>query len=625
MANILNITTPVTPKDYQMPKYNQSQQTGASGEVFNLGDQTKVIKTNSRSEEYAEQDLKDLGLSTPSSAGGTSNVSDILSTVKDLLSRETYNALAEKGDKDVLNKLTEFAEEVILTPDELVSDLNNQQQNATIFSGKLWDTLRLLAQTSNSEDMFSAVLDFARAAANNAQKNEILSSLSANFKYLASELAPSKAVSEELMKASEALASPDAARNYQALRSTLVQLVNYTGDSLLLDNKTQNLLPLIIHNMSRYNDDPSALRHSFDTLMNIFGNVDFSENALNSMAAASGAENASASAIRSALEKLFDDFILQSDLPRDVKASSVIDSSVIAEQNKLDNTANLLAMGIKSMAARLDTVRLKNTLSGIDPENGSASIKLALASVTPNTPAMAEALDTIISHYDKTKNLAGLIDRLGTILNGIDDADKKIPLAQVLNQALSGMAQEAGSNYSPPTSLDTLADFLVKNINDTALHSMISMNQSDIARDMLTNPGVFNPLMHFFVPLDAHGMRAFAELWVDRNADRQEQPMSVGGEEDEDTNHIFMCFDMEDVGYFEMEMFAKGNNLSVMLLCPEGEEETFAPLKQAVPRIAAASGYTVGTTIVDTLYRRRDLNAVFPSLRSRRGSFDAKA
>ncbi|MDD7430019.1 MAG: hypothetical protein SOU50_00755 [Oscillospiraceae bacterium] len=624
MANILNITTPVTPKDYQMPKYNQGQQTGASGEVFNLGDQTKVIKTNNRSEEYAEQDLKDLELATPSSAGGTGGVSDTLDAVKELLGKAAFAALAEKGDTAALNKLTEFAEEVILSPDELVSDLNNQQQNATIFSGKMWDALRLLAKGSNSEDMFSAVLDFAKAAANNAQKNEILSSLSANFKFLSEELAPSKAVSEELMKASEALASPDAARNYQALKSTLVQLINYTGESLLLDNKTQNLLPLIIHNMSRYSDDPSALRQSFDTLLNIFDNINFGENTLSALASASGAENADPSSIRSALEKLFDNFILKSDLPADVKASSVIDSSAVAEQNRLDNTANLLAMGIKNMAARLDTVRLKNTLSGIDPENGSASIKLALASVTPNTPAMADALDTIIANYDKTGDLAGLIDRLGTILNGIEDVDKKIPLAQVLNQALSKLAQEAGSNYSPPTSMDTLADFLVKNINDTALQSLVSMNQNDIARTMLTNPGVFNPLMHFFVPLDAYGMRAFAELWVDKNADRQEVPLTGEGG-DEDTNHIFMCFDMENVGYFEMEMFAKGSNLSVMLLCPEGTEQTFEPLKQAVPRIAAASGYTVGTTIIDTLYRKRDLNAVFPSLRKNRGSFDAKA
>lgn len=624
MANILNITTPVTPKDYQMPKYNQGQQTGASGEVFNLGDQTKVIKTNNRSEEYAEQDLKDLELATPSSAGGTGGVSDTLDAVKELLGKAAFAALAEKGDTAALNKLTEFAEEVILSPDELVSDLNNQQQNATIFSGKMWDALRLLAKGSNSEDMFSAVLDFAKAAANNAQKNEILSSLSANFKFLSEELAPSKAVSEELMKASEALASPDAARNYQALKSTLVQLINYTGESLLLDNKTQNLLPLIIHNMSRYSDDPSALRQSFDTLLNIFDNINFGENTLSALASASGAENADPSSIRSALEKLFDNFILKSDLPADVKASSVIDSSAVAEQNRLDNTANLLAMGIKNMAARLDTVRLKNTLSGIDPENGSASIKLALASVTPNTPAMADALDTIIANYDKTGDLAGLIDRLGTILNGIEDVDKKIPLAQVLNQALSKLAQEAGSNYSPPTSLDTLADFLVKNINDMTLQSLVSMNQNDIARTMLTNPGVFNPLMHFFVPLDAYGMRAFAELWVDKNADRQEVPLTGEGD-DEDTNHIFMCFDMENVGYFEMEMFAKGSNLSVMLLCPEGTEQTFEPLKQAVPRIAAASGYTVGTTIIDTLYRKRDLNAVFPSLRKNRGSFDAKA
>ncbi len=734
-----------------------------AGQVFNLGDQTKVVKTNDKAGEYAEQNLKDTALAAPQTTVGLGSASGTLSAIKELLSSAALAELRSAGDTDALSKLTEFAEEVILTPDNLESDLVNQQKNATIFNGKLWDALRTMAKASNSGDLSEAVLDFAKAVANNAAKDEILTSLSANFKYLAREAAPSKAVSEELMKASESLLGPDAPRNYQALKSTLVRLVNYTNESLLLDDKTQNLLPLIIHNMSRYSDDPTALRKSFDTLLNIFDSVNFNENALKELAriaagpkesrtetsdtgtTSKNTENTSGlpqanpaekaegiplnrnneayenspvngkgqpvnadtresealpqngdvsqskassqegarrenvlildgektlgdalamrkgstetsppeeqrafsmkpavsfegvtpeeidamtpqqarQMVRSSLEKLFDDFILSSDLPADVKASSVINSKAVTEQNNMENITGLLAIGIKSMAARLDTVRLKDVLSGIDPHNGSASIKLVLASVTPNTPAMAEALDTIIGHYDKTGDLSSLINRLETILNAIDDPEKKIPLAHMLNETLSELAMDENSNYSPPTSLDTLADFLVKNINDTALQSLTAMNRGDMVRNMLTNPGAFNPLMHFFVPLDAFGMRAFAEVWVDKND--ESAPKVKGQNGIEDTNHIFMCFDMENVGYFEMEMFARGQNLSVMLLCPEGTEKTFAPLKGAIPRIAAASGYSTGAAIIDTLYRRRDLDAVFPELKKRRGNLDAKA
>ena len=660
MADILQITTPVAPKEYQMPNRHAQQSVDtATGQVFELGEQNRVVRTNERDDnQYSEQNLKDAVLVNPKSASGTGSPTAALDTVKGLLSTYTIEALKEKGDIDTLNKISAFAEEVILKPENLMRDMINQQESATIFSGKLWDALRQLLK-SDSPDMQSAILDFVRAAADNESKDELLGSLSLNFKFLASELAPSKAVSEELMRASEALSGPDAARNFAAIKNTLVQLVNYTGNSLLLDNKTQNLLPLIIHNISRYSSNPASLRESFDTVLNIFDNLGLGDSELKTLADAMGigdpasqngegqtsllsglfggnnaaqqtlspeAAEALKQEIRTKLENAFDDFVIASKLPQEVKNASIISNDTLNEQSKLEDLTKLLTAGVAGMSQRLDAARLKNTLSGIDPEMGSAAVKLALASVTPNTPQMAKALDSIINSYDKTGDLQSLIDRLGTIINSVDDLDKKIPLAQTLNASLAVLAEKNNSNYNPPTSIDILSDFLLKNINDPSMRSMTSMNQTDMIQTMLTSPGVFNPLMHFFTPMDAFGMRAFAEMWVDRNADKRMTGFDRDITEAEgETSHVFMCFDMENVGYFEMEMFAKGTNLSVMLLCPEGKEAAFSSLKTAVPRIAAGVGYTVGTTIVDTLYKKRDLDTVFPKLTETRGDFNAKA
>ena len=793
MSDILQITTPITPREYQNTnRQNQSQnQPADTNQVFNLGDQTKIVKTNERGGDYAEQDLKDSAqLNMPKSASGPGSASGTIDTVKELLSASAMAALKEKGDTAMMNKISAFAEEVILKPENLMRDMVNQQENSTIFSGKMWDALRELVK-NESPDMQSAVMDFVRAAADNESKGELLESLSANFKYLSQELAPSKAVSDELMKASEALRGPDAARNFTAVKSTLVQLVNYTSDSLLLDNKSQNLLPLVIHNISRYNNNPSSLRMSFDTVLEMFDSLDLPREQLDALADALGitpesanekapvsdgaepspnsihgadtapaeaaadempntvrpetpdfdenlnvpkentasentadiSSNTSAPAddteaavpdksdhaasdgheipddvpagtaaetagterpaaadavrdpqdsrhtadtkpesrpaapnrestvprtesrgffrslfgtpaetvetpsvtkeqIRSGLEKAFDDYIIAGRFPQDVKKSSIISSATVKEQARLEDMTKLLTIGVTSMARRLNAARLKDTLSGIDPRRGSSSVKLALASVTPNTPAMAEALESIVSNYDRTGDLQSLIDRLGNIINSIEDMDKKLPLAQTLNEALAGLAEKSGSNYKPPTSIDILSDFLLKNIDDPSLRSITAMNKTDMIQTMLTSPGVFNPLMHFFVPLDAFGMRSFAELWVDRNADKNSRSTV---ENDDETSHVFMCFDMENVGYFELEMFAKGKNLSVMLLCPEGKEAAFEELKTAVPKIAAGVGYTVGTTIVDTLYKKRSLSKIFPRLRTAGGEFHANA
>ena len=200
MADILQITTPVAPKEYQMPNRHAQQSVDtATGQVFELGEQNRVVRTNERDDnQYSEQNLKDAVLVNPKSASGTGSPTAALDTVKGLLSTYTIEALKEKGDIDTLNKISAFAEEVILKPENLMRDMINQQESATIFSGKLWDALRQLLK-SDSPDMQSAILDFVRAAADNESKDELLSSLSLNFKFLASELAPSTTDLESVM------------------------------------------------------------------------------------------------------------------------------------------------------------------------------------------------------------------------------------------------------------------------------------------------------------------------------------------------------------------------------------------------------------------------------------------
>ena len=82
--------------------------------------------------------------------------------------------------------------------------------------------------------------------------------------------------------------------------------------------------------------------------------------------------------------------------------------------------------------------------------------------------------------------------------------------------------------------------------------------------------------------------------------------------------HMFLCFDIEDEGYFELEIFEKNKNLSVMLLCPEGSKTDYSPIRNVIPKIAAANGYRAESSIVDVLRKRRTVDNVFPKLAERR-------
>ena len=633
MSELIQITTPTAPRDYAQNnnhnRHNDVQQ-NPTGQVFDLGNQTQVVKTNDRGGENAERNLKDEGGGAlmRSSADAVKNPSSALNAVKELISTEALNLVKESGDAEALSKLTEFASEVMLTPSNLASDMAAQQKNATIFGDKLWSVLKDIVDLSakdgfaGAEELKAAVADFAKAAANVSSKDEILRSLSANFKFLSLEAAPSKAVSDELAAASKALSGPDAAANFTSLKPTLLKLLGFTEHSLLLNDNTKNLLPLIVHNMSRYNDDPEALRESFDSLLMMTESLDVSPETVEKMGLDKTlplAEN---------LEKLFDSYIKGNEyLPPEAKQASLINSETASHEAGLRSAVNLLAAGAKHMAARIPEDTLTRVLSTVDFTEGDEAVRKLLGAVIPNTPAMRSALQTIFNELEATKDLDALIDRLNVILENIDSesSEKMISLAQGLNTALGEMAQSGEYKISAATSMETLTDFLSKNINSSILHSLSGATKSDMVQNMLTAPGVFTPLIHQFVPLDAFGIRAFGELWVDPKADELIENKKKGSHSGgEAGSHMLLCFDIEDTGYFELEIYEQDRNMTVMLLCPEKLESAFAPIRETIPKIAEANGYHVSAALVEGLKEKRSLDQVFPKLGSQRGGLNVK-
>lgn len=632
MSELIQITTPTAPRDYAQnnnsTRHNEIQQ-NPTGQVFDLGDQTKIVKTNDRGGDNAERNLKDdSGILMRSSADAVRNPSSALNAAKELISTKALNIVRESGDTEALSKLTEFASEVMLSPSNLSQDMAAQQKNATIYGDKLWSVLKELADLSakngfsGAEEFRAALGDFAKAAASVSAKDEILKSLSANFKYLSAEAAPGKAVSDELLAASKALSGPDAAANFTSLKPTLLKLLGYTENSLLLNDNTKNLLPLIVHNMSRYNDDPDALRNSFDSLLMMTESLNVPAEQLEKMGLD---KNMS---LTDNLDKLFDSFVKNNEyLSPEAKQSALISSDEAAHEAQLRSSVNLLAAGAKHMAARIPEDTLSKVLSTVDFTSGDEAVRKLLGAVIPNTPGMRNALRSLFDELEATKDLDALIDRLNVILENIegDSSENMISLAQGLNTALGEMAQSGQYKISAATSMETLTDFLSKNINSSILRSLSGATRSDMVQNMLTAPGVFTPLIHQFVPLDAFGIRAFGELWVDPKAEELIENKKKGsGKSDEAGSHMLLCFDIEDTGYFELEIYEKEKNMTVMLLCPERMENAFAPIRETIPKIAEANGYHVSAALVEGLKEKRSLDQVFPKLGNQRSGLNVK-
>lgn len=614
MSDMLRVTTPVAPKEYTP---NQTARPQTPEQVFELGNVDYINKTNVRDEQLGEQNLKDgAGAGLPrlqSEIAKDPALSAVL--LKGLVSGSAISALQASGNAELLNKITEFANEIMLLPnaEKITDDMLRQQDESTIFSGELWNELKDLLSEMNGtpigEELGLAVMDFLKATAAAESRDSVLMSISASLRYLADETAQSRDLMELLLQTADKLN----ADNFGEVKNDVLALVNYLETSLLLSDKTQSLLSLITYNLSRFNGESSAVAESFQAVVNMTPNAETADK----------------------LNALFSEFIDSSNLPQDVKLAAMSGDSLPASTAQLSTTmlTERIANSVNSSAKNISAEQLSERLSGIEAEitekaaeNGEAAIPVTLSAeegsavlkkiLSPLLPSnMKGALNTLLRGFESSKDLNALIDRLSVVINRIDNMDAKLALAQSINLTLSGMAQSDGINYRPPTTMENMLDFLVKNIDDPSLKFLSAMNRSEMLQGFLTAPGVFTPLLHFLVPMNMDGLKAFGELWADPDAEGSAE----NGESD---RQLFLCFEIEDVGYFELDVRTHGKNINASLLCPAGTEKNYLPLKETLPIIASACGYSAETLSVKPLKRKRDLTNVFPKLNERRSGLN---
>jgi hypothetical protein len=588
---------------------------------------------------------------------------------------DTLASIAESGDAELLNKVTEFAQEIMLRRDNIGVDFKEQQDEATVFGKDLWRTLSdllkgrmvnvpeakagetlapelkaapgdgevstenlmktpseppkmpfsggmnkttassLLAAAghlSNEQlhaaidskeansllggrinDTFKqAVVDLLRTAVAVENKNDMAASLSANLRFLASESAPSIDVRNRLMN----IANDLTAETFPKYKDEIQSLLSKTAGSLHLNNMTKNLIPLAVHNMSKLTETPADLAESFREILNM-----------------SDPETAEL------LKKQFIKFVEQSGMSGSDKAATLQSSGIESALHSMTMLTERLADAISKAVSAMTDGEAASVLRDTNQNGGADALKSAFEKFTPDN--MKGALNTLFRDFDKTKNLNELLDRLSFIVNKLPDDNKKMIFADGLNGILEKLSKSDEVSYRPPTATDNLTEFLSKNIGDPALKSLSAMNPGDMLRSLLSAPSAATPLLHMMAPLQNAGMRSFGEMWIDPNA---KNPSKNGEYGDAVCNHVFLVFDLEDVGYFEMELFAQGKDLNVMLLVPQGWETAMSEIKNTVPTLAESVGYKVKNTIVDRIKNRRDLPDVFHKLQETRGGLNVK-
>ena len=216
------------------------------------------------------------------------------------------------------------------------------------------------------------------------------------------------------------------------------------------------------------------------------------------------------------------------------------------------------------------------------------------------------------------------IDKLNELLRAMPD----IPIRERLYGAFVDVIEQMSvrnelpqHGVRPPVSstLDCLTEFIQENINHPALKSLDSFNATNLLQSLLNAPGVFTPLAHYVLPLDVDGTKAFGELWVDND---ENNPNNTPGTQR--NYHLFLTFDVESIGRFEVDLYAIGEDVNLALLYPPRFEKQIDSMKERINKIIRTTGYNARTFETAPLKSPHNLTEIFPKIMDKRTTLNTR-
>ncbi|MCL2036403.1 MAG: hypothetical protein FWG83_03335 [Oscillospiraceae bacterium] len=475
MAVIPQITNPFQGKGYQSSLNNQNRPGGEQFEIIQL---TKTREAPGPLERETERnagrglpnrtDLPQLMVKT------AKDPSMAVETLKQLISTELLATASASGHTELHGELEGLSKSIYLAVTELVREIINQEEQTTMFSGhRLFDLLReesanssLIANTvlqQTDEDKLNAIANFLKAVNFTFNRGEILNAISANLKFLSTYFSPSPKLSEKLAALSESWAGNQARENFGLLKGETVKLLQNVSESLLNNEKTQVLIPLIIHNLSRYNTNDYMLKDAFSSLLihiphaqkgafmaafDDFLNAVLYGEFKPALQAAQNPQNQQTAVAEKELSDL-----------NEVKAESAESKDTEKSPQQKNEFPPLYSRKLgeegwefppKTMTRDSLADGLRGFLLG--RINGKEAITLILSNLIEEMRDV-NLMNALRSDLSKIDSITAMVDYLNDVLQQLPDAPERQFMFEMLSETVSGMAEkgELPPDSAPPS------------------------------------------------------------------------------------------------------------------------------------------------------------------------------
>lgn len=672
MAQIPQINNPITAKNYNYSSRPMDPNTEPFDIVKLAGVQGSGNSSASGARSRLEMGNREL---IPLQVQVAKDPTLAVETLKDLLNIEVLNQALINGHTELYGKLEDLAASLYVKPEELVQEIQNQEQQNTMFSGhEFYDVLREVAKTTTDPSTKELIGNLLKSINFAQNKNEILGALRANMKFLSEYFSPNEKLSAKLLNLSQEWGAADADKYFDYLKGETLAVMKDVSGSLLNDERTQMLIPLITHNLSRYNNSPYMCREYFNLLLSQISSGTLRESLKNSF-------NRLYSAIFNK-QKMTDPQTAQPKPSERQPAADNAENVAAGEQNvpldnyttnsqqnqpltgnSTDKNKNLGDAGeeIRHIDENSDPEISENAeelpeLTGYEKhlsesmsekgymtalKESGYNIEQQLAAYSRGRQTGLQTLHNMVKglfiddktgeqsaqftqDFSKLHTIQEVIDKLNEVLRAMPDMPIRERLYGAFVDVIDKMALKnelPQHGVRPPvrSTLDSLTDFIQENINHPALKSLDSFNATNLLQSLLNAPGVFTPLAHYILPLDVDGTKAFGELWVDND---ENNPNNTPGTQR--NYHLFLTFDVESIGRFEVDLYALGDEVNLTLLYPQRFEKQIEPMKDRINKVVRNVGYNTRTFETAPLKTPHNLTEIFPKIVDKRTTLNTR-
>lgn len=614
-----------TGKSYSSTLNNTGRGNAGAGEQFAVDNAQKPQQLQAASDKNTSNNpqttmgQKDL---IPLAVTVSKNQTLAVETVKDIINADLLNTAKLNGYTELAGELENLNNSLYVPADRLVSEMLEQENQNTMFcNDRFYDLLREAADGAN-DDLKEAIGNMLKAINFSQNKGEITAALSSNLKFLAEYFSPNKSLSENLSNLAERWSSGEAESNFSALRDQTAGLLKNVSESLLNDHHTQTLLPIVMHNISKYNTNSAMLREYFGQLLSQIPSYEMRgelTSAFEKLLAKLGGN----------VEDTFSNYTINDQ-------KNQVGNSIFGQENE---TFRLIS---DYLAKNPPDESVADFSEYINALHGGEQDKLSVVESMFTELIPDEQLSSLLSEeFGKVSSMQELVDFMNAFLETMPEGPLRESLFDALEESVDILArddpfpetqeqevqaqrstQSAQTAQTPQkhSSIQALTDFVSKNINHPALKSIDSFNASNLLQSMINAPGVMTPLAHFILPLQIENTRAFGELWVDNDDDSA--PKSGGGTK---RYHLFLTFDVDNLGRFEADIYAGESSVDISLLHPPAFTKRIDGVINRVNRVAAGAGYSVNRFETGVLKAPHNLTQVFPKLIERRAGLNVQA